>query len=125
MLFRDDAALGLVALALLLLKFAIAPGFELLKTCGEIARAAAVEPYGLAREILQEAAIVADQHQRRAQRLELFLQPEDRRQIEMVRRLVEQEDVGTRRKGSRQGDAARLASRKPCRILFAREAEIA
>ncbi len=123
MLLGDDATVGLVPQALFLLKLAVAPRLELLEAGGESARAAAVEPDGLARKILQKSAVVADEHERRAQALELLLEPEDGRQIEMVCRLVEQQHVGARGEGARQSCTPRLAARKARGVFVAREAE--
>ena len=68
---------------------------------------------------------MADQHERRAQADELALQPLDRRQVEMVGRLVEQQDVGLGRQRPRQRGAARLAAGQPSRVLLAGQAQLA
>ena len=57
-------------------------------------------------------------------RVELALQPFDGRQVEMVGRLVEQQDVGLGRQHARQRGAARLAARELRRVLVAGEAEL-
>ena len=111
MLLRDDAAVGLVSQALFLLELSVAPGLEFLEAGGESARSAAVEPYGLAREVLQKTSVVADEHERRAQALELLLEPKDGRKVEMVCRLVEQQHVGAGRERPRQSGAPRFAAR--------------
>ena len=72
---------------------------------------AAVEPDRGARQVAEETAVVADQHQGRAPRVELALEPLDGRQVEMVGRLVEQQDVGGRARAPAQ--APRAALRRP------------
>ena len=56
----------------------------------------------------EQAAVMADQHDAGAHLGQLALQPLDAGQVEMIGRLVEQQDVGKRRQGARQ--AARRAS---------------
>ena len=55
---------------------------------------------------------MADQHQRRARRLEFVFEPLDAGDIEMVGRLVEQQDIGLGREHARQRRAALFAARK-------------
>ena len=64
------------------------------------------------RQGLQKAPVVADEDERGAQALQLALQPFDGGQVEMVGRLVEQQDVGRGRKQPRQRRAPRLAARQ-------------
>ena len=79
----------------------------------------------VAREsFVEEAPVVADQHQRRARSRELVLQPFDRRQVEMVGRLVEQQDVGLGREHARERGAARLAAGKARGVFVAGEPEL-
>ncbi len=70
-----------------------------------------------ARQVLQEAPVMADDDQRRAQALQFAFQPFDGRQIEMVGRLVEQQDIGLRRQHAGKRGAARFAAGKRCRDL--------
>ena len=51
-------------------------------------------------------------------------EPLDRRQVEVIGRLVEQEDVGRRGQDLRQRSAARFASRHSLRRLVARQSEL-
>ena len=62
--------------------------------------------------------------ERRAQALQLALEPFDRRQVEMVRRLVEEQDVGLRRQHLGQRRAAGLAAGEVCGLLVAGQAEL-
>ncbi len=110
MLFVDDLAVELVALELLLLELHVAPGLERAKTLVEAARAAAIEPDRGAGQVGEQPLVVADQRQRRAAHREAPLEPFDRHQIEVIGRLVEEQDVRLRAQGPHQRGAARLAA---------------
>ncbi len=58
----------------------------------------------------KEAPVVADQDEGGADALQLGFEPLDRRQVEMVRRLIEEQHVGLRREGTGERDAAALAA---------------
>jgi len=90
----------------------------------DAARSAAVEPYGRAREVLEEAAVVADEHERAARACERGFEPLDRRQVEVVRRLIQQQDIGRRRQHVRERSAAQLPAREPRRVFIAGEADL-
>ncbi len=96
MLLLHDAAVELVAFDLLGLQDRVAPRLEGGEALVEPARGAAVEPHRRLREVLQEAPVVADQHNRRAQGFEHRLQALDGDHVEMVGGLVEQQDIGFR-----------------------------
>ena len=100
-LLHRDLAAELVLLALLLLQHRVAPGLERLETLVEDPGDAAVEPDRAARDALEQPAVMADQHDAGAHPGQLALQPLDAGQVEMVGRLVEQQDVG--RGGQRAG----------------------
>src|SRR6201999_4211212 len=93
-LFIDDLAIELVLVALFLREYLVAPGLEGGEAAIDLADLAAVEPRGRARQIGQETAVMADQDQRAATAIELVFQPFDGGEIEMVGRLVQQEDIG-------------------------------
>ena len=57
-------------------------------------------------EALEEGAIVCDEHDRAGVVDEEIFQPRDRVDVEMVRRLVEQEQVGLRDQGAGEEHAA-------------------
>lgn len=59
-----------------------------------------------------------NQHQRRTAADKLVFQPLDRRQIEMVRRFVEKQNVGFRRKHTGKGGTTRLAAGKARRLFL-------
>src|SRR5205085_11821898 len=67
---------------------------------------------------------MAYQHQRGAGCGERVLQPFDRRQVEMIGRLVEQQDVGFGCERAGKRGAARFTTGKPRGILVAREPEL-
>ena len=67
---------------------------------------------------------MADEHQRASAARELGLQPFDGRQVEMVGRLVEQQDVGRGRQHAGQRGAARFAAGEFAGVLLAGEAEL-
>src|SRR5580698_9027163 len=77
-LFRRDLARQFVMFQLFLFEHLVAPGLEFGEAAGEMKGDAAIEPEGFTRQILQEAAIVADQDERRAQASEFRFQPFDR-----------------------------------------------
>ena len=110
MLFVDDLAVELVALELLLLELHVAPGLERAKTLIEAAGAAAIEPDRGAGQVGKQPFVVADQRERRTAIREVRLQPFDRDQIEMIGRLVEQQDLGLRAQDPDQRRAARFAA---------------
>ena len=97
---------------LLLFEQRVAPGFEGGEALIEPARAAAIEPDGRAGQIGEQAPVVADQHESGARLRKLLFQPFDRDEIEMVGRLVEQQNVRIGRERARQRRAARLAARQ-------------
>ena len=110
MLFVDDLAVELVTLELLLLELLVAPGLERAETLIEASGAAAVEPDRGAGQIGKQPLVVADEGQRRTHVGEMRLEPFDRDQIEMVGRLVEQQDLGLRAQDPDQSRAARFAA---------------
>ena len=123
MLLVGDLALELVLLEFLLLEQGVAPGLELAEPLAERAGDSAVDPHGGAREVRQEAPVMADQDERGARRFQLRLEPFDRRQVEMVGRLVEQQDVGIGRQRADDRRAACLAAGQRFRIFLAGEPE--
>ena len=68
---------------------------------------------------------MADQHQGAAAGLDLAFQPFDGIDVQVVGRLVQQQDVGTRRQGTRQRGAASFAARQGGGIFIAAQAQIA
>ena len=96
MLFVDDLPVELVALEFLLLKPLIAPGLERAEALIEAPSAAAVEPDRGAGQVGKQPLVVADQSQRRTAPREMRFQPFDRHEIQMIGRLVEEQDLGLR-----------------------------
>ena len=124
MLLGDDLAAELVLLLLFFLQHLIAPFLERRETFLDAPRDAAVEPHGRARQLFEEAPVMADQHQRRARTAEFALQPFDCRQVEMVGRLVEQQNVRLGREHARQRRAARFAAREARGVFLAGQPEL-
>ena len=93
-LFLDDLAVELVALELLLLELCVAPGLERAEALVEPAGAAAIEPDRGLRQVGEQSFVVADESERRAAFGEARLQPLDGDEIEVIGRLVQEQDVG-------------------------------
>ena len=110
MLLLHDAAIELVARRLLVVEDRVAPLLEVGEAFVEPPRRAVIEPDGGLRKGLQEAAVMADEDDGRARRLELGLEAFDGRDVEMVGRLVQQEDVGLGREHAGERGAAALAA---------------
>ena len=123
-LLGDDLAVELVLVALLFGEHLVAPVLEIGEAALDPARLAAIEPDRAARQVGQKPPVVADHHQRGAAAVELALQPFDGGEVEMVGRLVEQQDVRLRRQHARQRGAARLAAGQVGRVFAAVEAEL-
>ena len=119
LLFARDFAIELMRFELLFLQHLVAPRFEHAEALLVAPGDTAVEPYGRLRKVFQEPAVVADQNDRRPQVPQFLLEPFDRGQIEMVRRLVEQQNVGTRRQYVGQRGATRLTTRNVRWIFLA------
>ncbi len=74
---------------------------------------AAVEFENPARDVVEEVAVVRDGDDRALVALQVLFEPRDRLRVEVVRRLVEQQDV--RLHAGAGGTARRAASRRPTR----------
>ena len=120
----SDAAFQLVALGIFLFQDFVAPGFERRKTLFQPMGLAPVQPHRDARQIFQEAAVMADQHQRALAGFQFAFQPFDGAHIQMVGGLVQQQNIGARRQSAGQRGAARLAARQGRRIFIAAQAEV-
>ena len=110
--------------ALFLGEHLVPPGFERGEAALDAARLSAIEPYGALGQVGQEPAVVADRDKRGAARQEFALEPFDGGEIEMIGGLVEQQDVGRRRKHARQRSPPRLAAGEASRVFAAVEAEL-
>src|SRR6202030_1445041 len=105
-------SIELVLVALFLGQHLVAPRLEGGKTAVDLPDLAAIQPRRRARQIRQEAAIVADDDERAAAAVEFAFEPFDRGEIEMVGGLIQQQDIGRGRQDARQWRAARLAARE-------------
>ena len=117
MLLAHDLAAELVRVALGLRLDLLAPGLVMGEAAIDPPGRAVFEPDDAAGQRLEQSAIVADQHQPGAQRSQLGLQPFDRRQVQVIGRLVEQQQVRLGRKRAGQGGAALLAAGERRRVL--------
>ena len=64
------------------------------------------------RDRLEEPAVVRDEDHRRVERLQLALEPLEARDVEVVRRLVQQQQVGVAAERARERRARQLAARE-------------
>ncbi len=123
-LLHGDLAAHLVPVGFLLFQHLVAPGLELREPLVEHAGDAAIKPDGGARQAFQQAAVMADDDNARTQAGEFAFKPLDAGQVEVVGRLVQQQDVGFGRQHARQGGAASLPAGKLQRVLAAGQAEL-
>ena len=123
MLFCCDLAVELLCVALFLLKQGVPPGFKFAKAAIEAPRQAAVEPDRAARQVLQESAVVAYEHESGTQLRQFAFQPFDGGKIEVVGRLIQQKNIWFRRQRPRERRAARLAARQRFRRLGSRQSQ--
>ena len=124
MFLGDDLAVELVLVALFFRQHLVAPGFESAEAAVDPLDLAAIEPGGGARQIGEEAAVMADDDQRGAAAGEFAFQPFDGGEIEMVGGLVQQQDIGRGRQHARQRGAAGLAAGNMRGILVAVQPEL-
>ena len=124
MLLVDDLAVELVLVALFFGEHLVTPGLESRKAAIDLPDLAAIEPGRGARQIRQKAAVMADEDQRAAAAGEFALQPFDGGEVEMVGRLVQQQDIGLGRQHPRQRRAPRFAAGEVGGILVAVQAEL-
>ena len=122
---RRDPPLQLVTLHLFLVQHLVAPGFEGSKAFLQPVGLPAIQPHRCAGEILQEPAVMADQHQRPAAGLDLLFQPLDGAHIQVIGGLIQQQDVGPWRQHPGQRGAARLTAGQMRRVFRPAEAQIA
>ena len=77
---------------------------------GEEAPAPALELEHRGPDRLEEPAVVRDEHDGRVEALEALLEPLERRDVEVVRRLVEEQEVGVAREGPGERGPRELAA---------------
>ena len=124
MLFLDDLAVELVALELLLFELRVAPGLESAEALVEPAGAAPVEPDRGLRQVGEQPLVMADEGEGRAALREPRLEPLDGDEIEVVGRLVQEQDVGLGAQNPDQSRPAGFAAGKSRRIGGRIEAEL-
>ena len=106
-----DLAIQLVAGLVLGGPQGLAPILEMLKATILPAHLAAVDPQRGTGQGAQKGAVVRDQHEGRAGAGKLFFQPADSLDVQMVRRLVQQHQLGRLGQQAGQCGAATLAPR--------------
>src|SRR5260221_10784558 len=117
----DDLAVELVLVALFLGQHLIAPGFERTEAAVDLLDLAAIKPSGLARQVGEEAAVMADDDQRAAAAFQFTFQPFDGWKVEMGGRPVPQQKIRRGRQHPPPPGAAGVAAPGRPRGLVARE----
>jgi hypothetical protein len=121
--FGEDLAIQFVAVPFFLLQHLVAPRFKIAEAPLQPPDLPTIEPERGARKILQEAAVVAHQHEGRAHARQLRFQPFDRRQIEVVGGLVEDQHIRVGSQRTRQPRPPRLAAGKVPGVFRAAQAQ--
>ncbi len=114
-----DLFLQLMLFGLFRIEHFIAPLLECLEPLIEGTAGAAVEPDHPPGQSLEEAAVVADQDEGGIARAQAFLEPVDHRQIEMVGRLIQQQDIGVGGQCPGERHPAAFPAREVARIFLA------
>ena len=122
-LLAHDLAVQLLAVPRVLFGHFLAPGLEMLEAAVHPPGHAGFQPDHAAADGLQHAAVVADQHDAGAGGGKLLLQPFDRRQVQVVGRLVQQQQVGGGGEGTGQGRAPCLTARQVRRVFGTGQAQ--
>jgi hypothetical protein len=98
------------------------PVFEMGEALVQAVQAAAIEPQGHARQVVQECPVVADGEQGALEAQQLLLEPLDGRQVEMVGRFVEQQHVRVPDQGPGERRAPALAAGQRAELPVCRQA---
>src|SRR5690606_25862005 len=88
------------------------------------ARQSTIKPDRCPGKIFEEAAVVADDDESRTQRCKFTLKPFDGRQIEMVGRLVEQQQIRLPRQCTGEGGTAGFTAGQACGLFLPAQSEI-
>ena len=123
-LLAGDLAAEFVTGLFLFVQQLVAPVLETVEAAVEMAGDAAVHPHRAGRQVGEEPPVMADQDDGRRHGAQFGFEPFDGRQVEMVGRLVEQQDVGFGGQGAGEGGASRLAAREVCGVAFRGEAQL-
>ncbi len=119
MFLRGDLAIELMPRPRLVVERKVAPSLEFGKPARQKTGLAAIEPDRVARKILQEPAVMTDNDKRRPRGFEFCLEPFDRRQVEVIGWLVEEQNIRLWREHTGERGAPSLAAREPRRIFLA------
>ena len=121
---HHDFASELVAVGFFLFEDGVAPGLEMGEPLIELARDAPIEPQRGSGNALQQPAVMADQHDPGFHARQLFFQPLDAGEVEVVGGLVEEQNIGFGGQNARQGGAAGLPAGQGRGVLRAGETEL-
>src|SRR5690606_21120413 len=118
-LFLEQVSLALLGLQ----GFFLAP--QVILVIARPAREArAIELHDAGREPLQERAVVGDEQHAALERAHAVLQPADGREVEVIGRLVEQQQLRIRHQRPREADAPLPAARQLGQALFRRQLQL-
>ena len=121
--FPHDLAVKFVPVQFFLRQGFIAPGLELRKAFVQAADDPAINPHRGPGQVFQKPPVMADQNKRRTQALQLAFKPFDGGQVQMVCRLVQQQDVRFRGQRTGEGASTCFAAGKTGRVLFPGQAK--
>ena len=119
-----DRLAELVLLDLFFFEHLVAPFLELAETAVQPPRQPAVQPDGGVGHLFEEPTVMRDQDEGAARRRKLAFEPLDRRQVQMVGRLVEQQDIGFGRQHPGERCTPRLPARQTGRIFLTRQPQM-
>ena len=100
MFFAHDLTRKLMRIAFFFFQHLVAPALKRAKALFQAARCAAIQPDHGAGKPFQKAPIMADQDQRRCTRGQFRFQPFNHRQVEVIGRFVQQQNVRFWRQGA-------------------------
>ena len=123
-LLHHDLAAEFVPLACLLFQHRVAPCLKSGKSRIQLPCDPAIEPHRDARQPLQQPAVVTDQHDPRTKIAQFAFQPLDARQVKVVGRFVQQQNVRFGRQHARQRHAPGLTSGQAGRVLGTVQSEL-
>ena len=122
--FPMDFPIELMAFGFLLFKYLVTPGLKPAEAIFQTAGLSSINPEGGVGERSQKLPVMTYYYQSCFQGSELILQPFNRRYVQMVGGLIQQEDIRRGRQSRRQGAATRLAPRHGGQIFLTGEAQL-
>ena len=122
--FHHDLAVELVLVAFFFRKHVVAPLLEGREALVDLANLTAIEPCSRTRQIRKKTPVMADDNERATTAGEFGFQPFDGGEIEMVGRLIEQQDVGRGCEHRCDRRAARFAAGEVRGVFLSCEAKL-